>query len=613
MLRCSAFEIAASPPARAAPHPALGVALLGAPQIPRGGGWSMGVRSYTAPGAGGAAERLPGAAGAEQRPHQPVAHRGRRRPRCRSQQPASYYSLLHATGTNKALFEAPQIPAAAAAAPGRCRACSSRSCRPRCRAASRTRARRTSATWPRSSTRPACSPTDLRALALDLERAAADRHDPAGFSTPRSYTFPADARQPEHDDARRSRRHQIALRLRGHDAVAADAGASSTTRSTRSASPSWTLSLETLSLPGHGPGVRLRPAADHHRRVLRRREHQAGADQPQRRRSAARCRPSRACSATCRRWPPSFRAASAPTWTSRSRTASSPSATLSRIADLPLGLGNLTDISLDLGLHVTLSPLSVDFLVGLGAPDNPFNWIVSPLAGNGADRTSASRAARPTSDPGGHRPRSRDRPRHRVGFGVDHDRRRARRQRLSITVIAILNGQASVDVLDGLAERVAHADGRHRRSLIAAAGAGADDHADRDGDPRRGRSPCSPRARSASTSRSAGSSASAGTAPGSSRSRSTPRSSRSTSEEAHDGLDDLELSLMAFPQRWVGRRRRHAGGQPAGAAGRRPDSAARQRPEVRRHGGATWSPTCRGRARCRAERTAATLTEPASC
>src|SRR5258708_24550982 len=53
------------------------------------------------------------------------------------------------------------------------------------------------------------------------------------------------------------------------------------------------------------------------------------------------------------------------------------------IGDMPLGLGNLTDISLDLGLSVQFSPLSVDFLIGIGDPGNPFNWIVSPLAGNG--------------------------------------------------------------------------------------------------------------------------------------------------------------------------------------------------------------------------------------
>ena len=51
---------------------------------------------------------------------------------------------------------------------------------------------------------------------------------------------------------------------------------------------------------------------------------------------------------------------------------------------LPLGLGNLSDISLDLGVTLTLSPLSADFIIGIGDPGNPFNWVVSPLAGKGA-------------------------------------------------------------------------------------------------------------------------------------------------------------------------------------------------------------------------------------
>src|SRR5262249_6748718 len=53
------------------------------------------------------------------------------------------------------------------------------------------------------------------------------------------------------------------------------------------------------------------------------------------------------------------------------------------IGDLPLGLGNLTDVSVNIGLKVALQPLSIDFSVGLGSAEHPFNLIVSPLAGNG--------------------------------------------------------------------------------------------------------------------------------------------------------------------------------------------------------------------------------------
>jgi hypothetical protein len=70
------------------------------------------------------------------------------------------------------------------------------------------------------------------------------------------------------------------------------------------------------------------------------------------------------------------------------------------LATLPLGLGNLSDISLDLGLNITLSSLSAQFMIGIGDPDNPFNWVTSPLVGNGAIDTrsiSACRTARPIS------------------------------------------------------------------------------------------------------------------------------------------------------------------------------------------------------------------------
>ena len=100
------------------------------------------------------------------------------------------------------------------------------------------------------------------------------------------------------------------------------------------------------------------------------------------------------------------------------------------VPTLPLGLGNLSDISLDLGLTITLSPLSADFIVGIGNPGNPFNWVVSPLAGQRRDRyRRAGRTAR-FADPGRHRTRLVDRRRHRGGFGLDH----ACRSRLTSTV-----------------------------------------------------------------------------------------------------------------------------------------------------------------------------------
>jgi len=118
---------------------------------------------------------------------------------------------------------------------------------------------------------------------------------------------------------------------------------------------------------------------------------------------------------------------------------------------LPLGLGNLSDISLDLGLTITLSPLSADFIVGIGDPDNPFNWVVSPLAGNGSIDIGVKGGQPNLSIQGG------------IGLGLSIDLAIAEGSASitlaiqltisgsSITVMIILNGQASVDVLGGLA------------------------------------------------------------------------------------------------------------------------------------------------------------------
>jgi hypothetical protein len=118
---------------------------------------------------------------------------------------------------------------------------------------------------------------------------------------------------------------------------------------------------------------------------------------------------------------------------------------------LPLGLGNLSDISLDLGLALTLSPLSADFIVGIGDPDNPFNWVVSPLAGNGAIDLGVKGGAFDFMIQAG------------IGLGLSIDVGIAEGSASitlafsldinppTITLMIILNGQASVDVLGGLA------------------------------------------------------------------------------------------------------------------------------------------------------------------
>ena len=118
---------------------------------------------------------------------------------------------------------------------------------------------------------------------------------------------------------------------------------------------------------------------------------------------------------------------------------------------LPLGLGDLSDISLDLGLAVTLSPLSADFIIGIGNPGNPFNWILSPLAGNGAIDIGVQGGAPHFMIQGG------------IGLGLSIDVGIAEGSASitlavqitvngsTITLLIILNGQASVDVLGGVA------------------------------------------------------------------------------------------------------------------------------------------------------------------
>lgn len=118
---------------------------------------------------------------------------------------------------------------------------------------------------------------------------------------------------------------------------------------------------------------------------------------------------------------------------------------------LPLGLGNLSDISLDLGLALTLSPLSADFIIGIGDPDNPFNWVVSPLAGNGAIDIGVKGGQPDFLIQAG------------IGLGLSIDIGIAEGSASitlafsleingsSLTVVIILNGQASVDVMGGLA------------------------------------------------------------------------------------------------------------------------------------------------------------------
>jgi len=121
------------------------------------------------------------------------------------------------------------------------------------------------------------------------------------------------------------------------------------------------------------------------------------------------------------------------------------------IPNLPLGVGDITDVSFDLGLTLQLSPLSADFTVGIGSPNHPFNWIVSPLSGNGLIDIG-TRDNKPELTVQGS-----------LGLGLAIDLAIASGSASvtigvlldvtgsTVTLMAVLTGQASVDVLDGLA------------------------------------------------------------------------------------------------------------------------------------------------------------------
>ena len=58
------------------------------------------------------------------------------------------------------------------------------------------------------------------------------------------------------------------------------------------------------------------------------------------------------------------------------------------IPDLPLGLGTISGITLDLGAELTL-PDKVHFVAGISSPEAPFKWVIFPLAGNGCVQIAA--------------------------------------------------------------------------------------------------------------------------------------------------------------------------------------------------------------------------------
>ena len=120
------------------------------------------------------------------------------------------------------------------------------------------------------------------------------------------------------------------------------------------------------------------------------------------------------------------------------------------IPKLPLGLGYIEDISLDLGFDVDVLDKKLSFFVGLGDDRAPFHWLVSPLSGNGMLQLGASDRMGVKMQAG-------------IGVGLAIDFAivsgsasiviavQLDATSNPIGVMVLLTGQASVDVLDGLA------------------------------------------------------------------------------------------------------------------------------------------------------------------
>lgn len=121
------------------------------------------------------------------------------------------------------------------------------------------------------------------------------------------------------------------------------------------------------------------------------------------------------------------------------------------LPNLPLGTGQITDVAVAMGIALQLSPLSIEFVAGLGSSEKPFRWIVSPLAGTGVIQVGVNNEGLNILIQGG------------IGLGLAIDLGIASGS-ASITLAAelntavdpfmlkaILSGRASVDVLRGLA------------------------------------------------------------------------------------------------------------------------------------------------------------------
>ena len=121
------------------------------------------------------------------------------------------------------------------------------------------------------------------------------------------------------------------------------------------------------------------------------------------------------------------------------------------LPELPLGFGYVTDVSLILGATIQLSPQSLEFTAGIGSEEKPFHWLVSPLSGTGVVQVGVRDGNLAILIEAG------------IGAGLSIDLAIASGSASVVIALqinneaapfelkAILTGQASVDVLDGLA------------------------------------------------------------------------------------------------------------------------------------------------------------------
>jgi hypothetical protein len=118
---------------------------------------------------------------------------------------------------------------------------------------------------------------------------------------------------------------------------------------------------------------------------------------------------------------------------------------------LPLGVGFLENIALDIGATLQLAPQSIEFTCGIGSPDKPCQWLVSPLTGSVVVQVGVKDGDLAVLIQGG------------IGAALSIDVGIAEGAAAvliqlqvsivgtNVSLLLLLTAQASVDVLDGLA------------------------------------------------------------------------------------------------------------------------------------------------------------------